>query len=187
MSCKTPQDFEQFIRDHPSSSYVNTARKRIRALTPASMPTSAPVQQVSVHEPVKEKVQIVTQPATPATQRTPVDDRIYIQPSEKNSNTTTTASSTSQHDDDAIFYSCQTIDDYQSYLNTFPQGSHRAQAQTAINSLLNRNDNLVNDNEPVVREEQSNTSFRVNRIGPPRSQRPRPNGPPPRGYRHRRP
>ena len=187
VSCKTPQDFEQFIRDHPSSSYVNTARKRIRALTPASTPTSAPVQPVSVHEPVKEKVQIVTQPAAPATQRTPVDDRIYIQPSEKNINTTTTASSTSQHDDDAIFYSCQTIDDYQSYLNTFPQGSHRAQAQTAINSLLNRNDNLVNDNEPVVREEQSNTSFRVNRIGPPRSQRPRPNGPPPRGYRHRRP
>ena len=35
ISCKTPQDFEQFIKDHPNSSYVEKARRQL-AGTPAA-------------------------------------------------------------------------------------------------------------------------------------------------------
>ena len=52
-------------------------------------------------------------------------------------------------DDDAMFYSCVSVNDYETYLNSFPRGRHRSAAQGAINSLLGRNDNTANDVEPV--------------------------------------
>lgn len=156
VSCKTRQDYEQFIKDHPSSSYVPTARKRIEALMPAEsrqktdavVPTADAPKATIVGAPiVKDRVQIVTRQAQP--QETP-DDRIEIlpsKPSNANNLTTPTSSAVSQQNDDVVFYACQTIDDYQSYLNTFPQGQHRSQAQAAINNLLNRNDNTANNME----------------------------------------
>lgn len=159
VSCKTRQDYEQFIKDHPSSSYVPTARKRIEALTTlkngqktnAVVPIqNAPKAAVIGRSVVKEKVQIVTKQNQ--SQDLP-DDRIEILPSKpsnvNNLTTTPTTTTVRQQNDDEVYYACQTIDDYQSYLNTFPQGQHRSQAQVAINNLLNRNDNTANNTEPT--------------------------------------
>ena len=93
---------------------------------------------------------------TPAKPAKP-DDRIII----KQVKTTTKAATPPQQtvsntaNADAVFYACQSINDYESYLNSFPRGRHRAAAQTAINSLLGRNDNVANEavtaNDPVTR------------------------------------
>ena len=177
ISCRTKEDFEQFIKEHPSSSYVSAARKRIEALTPADksltitptiqttgepqQPSTAPVQ------PIKEKVKIVEQSAPKQQKR--VDDRIYFQPS-KTKSASTASRPVSQPNDDAVFYACQTIGDYQSYLNTYPNGRHRSQAQAAINSLLNRNDNTANGAEPVSGD--INTRNAAHQNLPPRGYRP---------------
>ena len=201
ISCKTRQDFEQFIKDHPSSSYVTVARKRIEALTPAEnqqktdavVSPDAPKATIVGTPVVKEKVEIVTQQAQP--QDIP-DDRIEIlpsTPSNVNTSPTTATSTANQQNDDAVFYACQTIGDYQSYLNTFPQGRHRSQAQAAINDILNRNDNMVNKEEPVInRERRNNVSSELRQSAPPRTSNPprirrtAPSGPP-RGNHFRRP
>ena len=201
ISCKTRQDFEQFIKDHPSSSYVTVARKRIKALTPAEnqqktdavVSPNVPKATIVGTPVVKEKVEIVTQQAQP--QDIP-DDRIEIlpsTPSNVNTSPTTATSTANQQNDDAVFYACQTIGDYQSYLNTFPQGRHRSQAQAAINDILNRNDNMVNKEEPVInRERRNNVSSELRQSAPPRTgnspriRRTAPSGPP-RGNHFRRP
>ena len=201
ISCKTRQEFEQFINDHPSSSYVTVARKLIEALTPpenqqktdAVVSPDAPKATIVGTPVVKEKVEIVTQQAQP--QDIP-DDRIEIlpsTPSNVNTSPTTATSTASQQNDDAVFYACQTIGDYQSYLNTFPQGRHRSQAQAAINDILNRNDNMVNKEEPVInRERRNNVSSELRQSAPPRTSNPprirrtAPSGPP-RGNHFRRP
>ncbi len=181
ISCKTKEDFEQFIKEHPSSSYVTAARKRIEALTPAiksaeSVPTEATPVKASMPvgltpQPAKEKVKIIEKTVS---QHEQVDDRIEIQPSESKTTSNSTSSNTSLsnlQNDDAVFYACQTIGDYQSYLNTYPNGKYRSQAQAAINNLLNRNDNIANGSEP----EKSNYNPRnnANQDLPPRSYRQR--------------
>jgi serine/threonine protein kinase len=173
VSCQTRQDFEQFIKDHPSSSYVTTARKRIEALTPAEEKTETTPKAAATAVPaqaIKEKVEIVTKSAAPEPQKQKADDRIYIQPSKNTNNTATTVPSGNSQNDDAIFYACQTIGDYQSYLNTFPQGRHRSQAQAAINNLLNRNDNTTNNAEPTSGSINMRNSAQQNL--PPRRDRP---------------
>lgn len=84
-----------------------------------------------------------------------VDDRIIIKPAKPAKTLTTPQPSASDaSNDDAIFYACQSINDYESYLNSFPHGRHRTAATNAINSLLGRNDNVANENvvaEPVPR------------------------------------
>ena len=186
ISCKTKEDFEQFIKNYPSSTYVNTARKRIEALTPTEGTESAAAPEEATkqaQEPVtvpktviKEKVNIVEKSVPRNNSK--VDDRIYFQPSKSTSksasstNSTKSASTTvRQGNDDAVFYACQTIGDYQSYLNTFPNGRHRSQAQAAINSLLDRNDNTANDREPAASE--INTRSNPQQNLPPRRDRPR--------------
>ena len=181
IACKTRQDFEQFIKDHPSSSYVTTARKRIEALTPSSeadTPPAAPAatQAATSTAPgktVTEKVQVITKQAAPEPKKQKVDDRIYFQPAKNTGKTTTTApaSSNNAQNDYAIFSACQTIGDYQSYLNTFPNGRYRSQAQTAINRLLNRNDNMANGVEPTANEINMRSNPQQNL--PPRRDRPR--------------
>ncbi|MBR2292094.1 MAG: serine/threonine protein kinase [Prevotella sp.] len=177
ISCKTKEDFEQFIKEHPSSSYVSAARKRIEALTPTDKSQTiapaiqtagqSPKQSAAPVQPIKEKVKIVEQSAPK--QQKKVDDRIYFQPS-KTKPASTASRPVSQPNDDAVFYACQTIGDYQSYLNTYPNGRHRSQAQAAINSLLNRNDNTANGAEPVSGDINPRNAAHQNL--PPRGYRP---------------
>ena len=42
LSCKTKEDFERFIKEHPSSSYVSVARKRIETIQPSTQKSSEP-------------------------------------------------------------------------------------------------------------------------------------------------
>ena len=118
-------------------------------------------------------MQVITKQAASEPKKQKVDDRIYFQPAKNTGKTTTTApaSSGNAQNDYAIFSACQTIGDYQSYLNTFPNGRYRSQAQTAINRLLNRNDNMANGVEPTANE--INTRSNPQQNLPPRRDRPR--------------
>ena len=99
-----------------------------------------------------------------------VDDRIIIQPTKTAKTIVTPKPSASDaSNDDAIFYACQSVNDYESYLNSFPHGRHRTAATNAINSLLGRNDNVANENviaEPVPRH-RSGQAPSVHRNAPP--------------------
>ena len=155
ISCKTKEDFEHFIKEHPTSSFVSVAQKRIEALTPVEQSTNTTSVKASPSQSakpslaptqlVKEKVKIVEKTVP---QQPQVDDRINFQPSEPKTSAPTNTSE-NQSNDDAVFYACQTIGDYQSYLNTYPNGRHRSQAQVAINNLLDRGNNIVNGAEPA--------------------------------------
>lgn len=102
-------------------------------------------------QPVNEKGPTATQPAKEQTvvvkkaipDKHIPDDRIEFTTS-KPDRPTNTRTSTNNLNDDEVFYSCQSVSDYQSYLNTFPGGRHRSQAQNAINEILERNNNMTN-------------------------------------------
>jgi serine/threonine protein kinase len=194
VSCKTRQDFEQFIKEHPTSSHVPAARKRIEALTPATNTiketTSAPVttnteNQTAPVQTVREKIEIVNKPATPKPEKQQVDDRIYFQ-SDTKAETVPASSADNYQDDDAVFYDCQTLNDYYGYLNLFPNGRHRAQAQQAITDIKNNNHSAANKYESVDNRINRRNSPPELRRSSSHIRRTRPNGPP--GGRHfRRP
>ncbi len=81
------------------------------------------------------------------------DDRIYIAPSKART------AAPDFEKDDAAFYNCVSVNDYETYLNSFPNGRHRAAAQNAINTLLGRNTNIANGapivNQPPARSVQN--------------------------------
>ena len=77
------------------------------------------------------------------------EERIIVKPSKPVKTVATQQQTSSAGDDDAMFYGCQSVNDYESYLNSFPHGRHRTAAQNAINSLLGRNDNVANGAVPV--------------------------------------
>ena len=195
VSCKTRQDFEQFIKEHPSSSHVPAARKRIEALTPTTktikeikseQATTNPANHAVPVQTVREKIEIVNKTSLPNPEKEQVDDRIIIQPDSKSG---TTKSSLDNHqDDDAVFYDCQSLNDYYGYLNLFPNGRHRAQAQQAITDIKNNNhNNIVNNNyQPVENRTNRHNSLRELRRNPPHIRRTGSNGPP-RGNHFRRP
>lgn len=179
LSCKTKEDFERFIKEHPSSSYVSVARKRIETIQPSTQKSSEPSHETipnktrtaPIQTIIKEKIQEIEQPTQVTQEKKKADDRILFESANNNPTPKTTQQSNLNEDD--VFYACQTIGDFQSYLNTFPNGRHRAQAQAAINNMLNRDDNTVNDNEPYSDEIQTHNSVRQNL--------------PPKGYRNNSP
>lgn len=139
---------------------ISKTRQRIDALK-SSQESLKPVDK-----PVENKPQPLLGPKTTTESpksapihTTPkpakVDDRIIIHPAKPAKTLATPQPSASDaSNDDAIFYACQSINDYESYLNSFPHGRHRTAATNAINSLLGRNDNVANENvvaEPVPR------------------------------------
>ena len=194
VSCKTKEDFELFIKEHPSSSYISAAQKRIKALTPDNKEPETTTTEKSnsiqnstkpIQITIKENGKASELPVTKQGQQ--ADDRIFFQPS-NNKQSRPTPSPSSKLNDDDVFYACQTIGDYQSYLNTFPAGRHRSQAQAAINNLLNRNDNTVNYDEPTsadinTRRAHQNLPPRNYRHKSPNRLRPGGNRPPRGGFR----
>ena len=198
VSCKTKEDLEKFIKEHPSSSYVSAALKRIEALTPSIQKDSTTLPKTKTTTPntapvkitVKEIVKTIEQPSQPLPKKQKADDRIFFDSPKVKSTATTTSPSGNLNDDD-VFYSCQTIGDYQSYLNTFPKGRHRSLAQAAINNLLNRNNNTVNYDEPASsdinpRKANQNLPPRRYRNNTPQRLHPDGNRPPQRGGHFRR-
>lgn len=138
ISCKTRQDFERFIKEHPSSSYVKTAQKRIEAMTEKEQPIqpTLPVDNTTIEVPQTPQAAptqpvVITQPPSPQQQNNKVRSNA------KDSRTTKSkqnqaSSSYNAAADDRMFYSCQTINDYVSYTNVYPNGRHREEAQQAI-------------------------------------------------------
>lgn len=102
---------------------------------------------------VPESPQPTTKQATAKPAK--ADDRVIIKHAKTEKKLISNPQTSNARDDDAIFYACQSINDFESYLNSFPNGRHRTAAQNAINSLLGRNDNVANEavtaNEPVTR------------------------------------
>jgi len=132
VSCKTLQDYQQFISDYPHSSYVETARKRIADLSPAPQEEAqqATTQSQQSESSATEEAQnddverIVAYPTTSAP-RNPV-------------RTTSAPQRSSGYDaDDAAFFQCVTSRDFHDYLNRFPNGKHRQQAERALTNLVN--------------------------------------------------
>ena len=102
---------------------------------------------------VPESPQPTTKQATAKSAK--ADDRVIIKHAKTEKKLISHPQTSNARDDDAIFYACPSINDFESYLNSFPNGRHRTAAQNAINSLLGRNDNVANEavtaNEPVTR------------------------------------
>jgi serine/threonine protein kinase len=139
---------------------ISKTRQRIDALKsnqetlkPVDKPVDNKPQPLLAPKPITESQKSTPIHTTP--KPTKVDDRIIIQPAKTAKTLASPQPSASDaSNDDAIFYACQSINDYESYLNSFPHGRHRTAATNAINSLLGRNDNVANENviaEPVPR------------------------------------
>jgi len=139
---------------------ISKTRQRIDALKnsqeslkPIDKPVDNKPQPLLAPKPTTESQKSTPIHTTP--KPTKVDDRIIIQPAKTAKTLASPQPSASDaSNDDAIFYACQSINDYESYLNSFPHGRHRTAATNAINSLLGRNDNVANENviaEPVPR------------------------------------
>ena len=140
ISCKTRQDFERFIQEHPSSSFVKAAQKRIEAMTPKEVaPTEIITKDVTHKELQSPKTTIISEPRKTTPQK-PKQQQIIQRNSQSSSNGYNAAA------DDQLFYSCQTINDFVSYTNTYPNGRHRAEAQQAILRLRShgRQNDIVN-------------------------------------------
>ena len=111
----------------------------------ASAESSNTSNASNTSHPTKEVIRVVDRSSS--SKQTRYDDRIEFKTSKNTTNSV--RSSYNSADDDAMFYSCVSVNDYETYLNSFPRGRHRSAAQGAINSLLGRNDNTANDVEPV--------------------------------------
>lgn len=120
-----------------------TASTNASADTPSASEESSNTSNTS--HPQKEVIRVIDKSSTSKQAR--YDDRIEFKSSKKIQDPV--RSSYNSADDDAMFYSCVSVNDYETYLNSFPRGRHRSAAQGAINSLLGRNDNTTNDVEPV--------------------------------------
>ena len=143
LSCKTIQDYEQFIKDHPNSSYVKEARQHIASMTgnpappqplmedtqpdnpkPAENAKNASQPKTTIYvtennEPKQPEPEKVEEPEpAPAPVPAPAPKRPKVSP------------------DDQDFYKCVTARDYDSYLRKYPQGKHRAEAAEALAGLV---------------------------------------------------
>ena len=153
VSCKTKQDYEKFIKDYPSSSYIETARKRLATMTPImeSSPDPVVTKQEATKEDVKslqrkteEKSSVIHLTEKPKANVSPVKE-----PQAAPKTSTTVDDKTK--DDDRAFYRCTTAKDYHAYLTNFPNGRHRKTAEEQLTILLNQtNGNEVEfNNNPV--------------------------------------
>ena len=148
VSCKTLEDYQQFIKDYPSSSYVESARRRIFTLTPqparqqprniapvSEQPVaSAPVsEQPDASTTVSEKQPVVKQElvATPRIEPKHEPEPKVKPASQRNHKPKR------QSADDAAFYSCHSARDYDNYLRRFPKGKHREAARKKLTMMVN--------------------------------------------------
>lgn len=141
--CRTAGDFEQFIKEHPSSEYVETAQKRIEQLT---KPTDNVVEQ-KPDEPVEKPV---AQPEPPKQQKTIIIQQQITKGEAPKVDSPKPSTTTSSADDDRIFYECATVADFNYYLSNFPNGKHCKEARQAIANLSNANNIPQSDNTEAV-------------------------------------
>ena len=156
LSCKTKQDYEQFIKKHPNSSYVEEARYHI-----SSMTNNAPTPQTLMQNVRTENHQQQTEHTNNASQ----PKTIYITKTIKPQNLehvvhevnevpkkpviSPTPKLTTSSADDQEFYNCVTARDYDNYLRNNPNGKHRTEATQELSSLIKQsahnNANAIED------------------------------------------
>ena len=202
-SCRTKEDYESFIKEHPSSSFVATARQRIATLTPSpNTPSETPSQQESLQQQTSQQPVITSAPEKKEIKQTNnlASDIINFEESDNKAQLTskqTRGIVTNQQTDDRAFYRCVSKEDYHAYLTNYPNGRHRQAAEARLTDLLNAtNANQVNLNKTTPERQnidRTNTTPRrptaqpsmYRRGGPgPGAGRGPGSGPPPR--RHRR-
>ncbi len=145
LNSETLRRIEALKQKNASSNASTNTSADTQPTTDVKQNTSNTTNTPNTLKTSKEEIRVIDRPSTP--QQPKNDDRIEFQTSK---NTTTPVSSTyNSADDDAMFYNCVSVNDYETYLNSFPRGRHRSAAQNNINSLLGRNDNTANDVEPV--------------------------------------
>ncbi len=133
LSCKTKQDYEQFIKDHPSSDYVEKAQKRIAELTSTEVAPTI-INQNQTEQSLPERQQDRPKPATLYTteEKTPLPEPVPVAVPRQRQTTDNT--------DDQFFYRCNKAKDYHNYLTRFPNGKHRTAAENALSRLVNQSE-----------------------------------------------
>ena len=149
LSCRTLQDYERFIEEHPSSSYNETARQRIATLTPSvetPQQEGAKPTKVVTHPDSKQ-----TQPSVTHTVEKVKHEMTDIVPPPTDTRQQNAPVAKRQSEDDRAFYRCVSSSDYHAYLTNFPNGKHRKEAEACLTSILNQtNGNEINLNSNVV-------------------------------------
>ena len=149
LSCRTLQDYERFIKEHPSSSYIEMARQRIATLTPS---VETPQQEgAKPTKTVANPENRQTQPSVTHTVEKVKQDMTDIVPPPTNTRQQNAPAVKRQSEDDRVFYSCVSSSDFHAYLTNFPNGKHRKEAEACLTSILNQtNGNEINLNSNVV-------------------------------------
>lgn len=143
ISCKTKEDFEQFIKKYPSSDFCITARKSISTMTPKEKQedrTSKTEEYLTTDFHNTNQKQIKLSPKQKITSNHIV---------EKTSKNLSLETNYNAAEDDQLFYSCQTTNDLRNYLNRYPNGRHSADALQAINNNMNMQNGIVNSGVPI--------------------------------------
>jgi serine/threonine protein kinase len=153
LSCRTLQDYERFIQEHPSSSYVETARQRITTLTPPSSVSNQEYTKQPVENTVPQKKE--TKEATTSHSKDIIlfeKKQVVDQPVSSPKKTPSTNSMTA---DDRAFYSCVSSNDFHTYLTNYPNGRHRKAAEARLTAILNQtNGNEININSNALPAER---------------------------------
>ena len=178
LSCKTIQDYEQFIKDHPNSSYVKEAQHHIASMTNNPAP-QALMQESHEASPNKthqtehakntsqEKTIYITENEKPQKPE-PEPEAPVIKEEPKKPVAPVSKPVDKPSADDQAFYSCVTARDYDNYLRNYPNGKHRAEASQELSALVKQpahnNDYAVEDIPP---SETAAGSLPLNRHGSP--------------------
>lgn len=139
--CESKADYEQFIKDYPSSRFVEAAKKRIASMEGANIQQVA--SQQNMPEQHAEAVEKIEQPHREEISVVPVEKREIVRKQDKKipAKTYPTDEFTL---DDQTFFRCRTAKEYHEYLTKFPNGKHRAQAEIQLTSLVNNNQTVGN-------------------------------------------
>ena len=162
-NCKSKEDFEQFIKDYPNSPHVAVARMRIASMNPiVAVSEQQEESQEERTEETQEQITATKERPTKAV-RAVEDVHVIVEDSKtlpsKDTNgkaligqpTRQPMGSTTDADDDASFRACSSVYAYKDYLQRFPNGRHRADAERAIKNLRTQNDIDNNAEQPQHR------------------------------------
>ena len=152
LSCKTIQDYEQFIKDHPNSSYVKEARLHIASMTGNAAP-----------QPLKEDALPDTSQPEDHAKKTSQPKAIYV--TEKGVSKkvkhervkmqtpdlapTLSPKHVKVSTDDQDFYKCVTSRDYYNYLSNHPNGKHRSEAAQILSSQTNHTGHVIEEQPSI--------------------------------------
>ena len=173
LSCKTIQDYEQFIKDHPNSSYVEEARHHISSMS-NSAPAPQPLMQEARPDKTKqaEHAKNTSQPKTlyitEEEKPEPPEPEVPEVKEEPKKPVAPAPKPDPNAADDQAFYSCASARDYDNYLRNYPNGRHRAEASQELSALIKQ---TTHNNDYAVEEippsETAAGSLPLNRQGSP--------------------